>query len=108
MSRHAGSFTAGVLAGAVYLAGSFSFSPAAPAEPPNFAPNPNIGWYSYKREFIPPSSGPGPVQQDPSRPHVTNDEYRVTGRQPTQPLPWQSEYYQSRSGNLIVTVFPKA
>ena len=46
MSRQAGTFTAGVLAGAVYLAGSFSFSPAAQGEPPNFAPNPNVGWYS--------------------------------------------------------------
>jgi hypothetical protein len=42
MSRHGGSFTVGVLAGAVYLAGSFSFSPAAQAEPPNFAPNPMV------------------------------------------------------------------
>jgi hypothetical protein len=46
MSRHAGSFTADVLACAVYLAGSLGFSPAAQAEPPNFAPNPNVGWYS--------------------------------------------------------------
>ena len=46
MSRHAGRFTVGILAGAVYLAGSFSFSPAAQGEPPNFAPNPNVGWYS--------------------------------------------------------------
>ena len=75
MSKHAGSYTTGVLAGAVYLAGSFSFSAVARAESPNFAPNPNVGWYSYSRTFIAPASGPGPVQQDPSRPHVTNDEY---------------------------------
>ena len=116
MSRHAGRFTVGVLAGAVYLAGSFSFSSAAQAEPPNFARNPNVGWYSYSRTFIPPASGPGPVQQDPSRPHVTNDEYRVTGRQPTQPLadlnnpilqPWARDVIRKRNemvlaGKLVV------
>ena len=55
MCRHAKRFTVGVLAGAVYLAGGFSFSPAAQAEPPNFGPNPNVGWYSYNRTFIPVS-----------------------------------------------------
>jgi hypothetical protein len=116
MPRHAESFTVGVLAGAVYLAGSFGFSQTASAQAPNFAPNPNIGWYSFNREFIPPASGPGPVQQDPSRPHVTNDEYRVTGRQPTQPLadlnnpilqPWARDVIRKRNetvlaGKLIV------
>src|SRR5262245_12942654 len=47
MSGHAGSITAGVLASAVYLAGSLSFSAMAGDEPPNFAPNSNIGWYAY-------------------------------------------------------------
>ena len=52
MSKHAGSYTTGVLAGAVYLAGSFSFSAVARAESPNFAPNPNVGWYSYTQESV--------------------------------------------------------
>ena len=109
MSRHAGTFTLGVLASAVFLAGSLGFSPAQ-AEPPNFAANPNIGWYSYSRTFIPPASGPGPVQQDPSRPLVTNDEYRVTGRQPTQSLadlnnpilqPWAREVIRKRNEMVL-------
>src|SRR5215813_11887271 len=54
--------------------------------PPNFAPSADIGWYAYNRQFIPPASGAGPVRQDPARPYVTNDEFRVTGRQPTQQL----------------------
>src|SRR5438046_7581705 len=62
MSRHAGTFTVGVLAGVVYLAGSFSFS--AMAEPPNFAHNPSIGWYAYNRLFIPPASGAGPRSEE--------------------------------------------
>ena len=117
MSRHAGTFAVGLLAGAVYLAGSVGFSSLAQAEPPNFAPNPDIGWYSYNRLFIAPPSGPGPVQQDPTRPYVPNDEFRVTGRQPTQlvadlnnPIlqPWARDVIRKRNelvlaGKLVVS-----
>ena len=84
MSRHAGNFTTGVVAGAVCLAGSLSFSATAEGAPPDFAPNPSIGWYAYNRLFIPPASGAGPLVQDPAHPYVSNDEFRVTGRQPTE------------------------
>jgi hypothetical protein len=106
VSRHAGSFTAGVLAGAVYVAGSLSSSAVAQGIPPNFAPSADIGWYAYNRQFIPPASGPGPVRQDPARPYVTNDEFRVTGRQPTEQLadlntpilkPWAREVVRKRN-----------
>ena len=117
MSRSGGSFTGRVVAGAVYLAGSLSFSPMAQAEPPNFAPNRNVGWYAYNRLFIPPASGAGPVQQDPARPYVSNDEFRVTGRQPTERVadlgspilqPWARDVVRKRneavlSGRLIGT-----
>jgi hypothetical protein len=82
MSGHGGNFTAGALVGVVCLAGSFSAM--AQGTQANFAPDRNIGWYAYNRVFIAPASGAGPVLQDPSRPYVTNDEFRVTGRQPTQ------------------------
>src|SRR4030088_2122895 len=82
MFRHTGNFTQGVLAGTVYLAGSFSAT--AQGTPPDFAPNSSVGWYAYNRLFIPPASGPGPVVQDSALPYVSNDEFRVTGRQPTQ------------------------
>src|ERR1700720_2495199 len=84
MYRHAGKSAGGALASAVYMAGSLSFSALAQGTPPDFAPNASIGWYAYNRLFIPPASGPGPVVQDPARPYVSNDEFRVTGRQPTQ------------------------
>jgi hypothetical protein len=105
MSRHAGNLT-GVLAGAVYLAGSLSFSAMAQGTPPNFAPNASIGWYAYNRLFIAPASGPGPVLQDPARPYVSNDEFRVTGRQPTERvadlnspilLPWAKDVVRKRN-----------
>src|SRR6266699_1193524 len=108
----------GVLAGAVCLAGSLSFPAVAQrATPPNFAPNADIGWYAYNRQFIPPVSGPGPVQQDAERPFVSNDEFRVTGRQPTDQLadlnnpilmPWARDVVRKRNelvlaGKLVVS-----
>jgi len=104
MCRHAGSFTASVLASAVYLAAGFSAMAQGIA--PNFAPSADIGWYAYNRQFIAPASGPGPVRQDPARPYVTNDEFRVTGRQPTEQLadlsapilqPWAREVVRKRN-----------
>ena len=87
MSRRVGNFTGGALAGAVYLAVSLSVSAmAAGVSPPDLAPNPSVGWFAYAREFIPPASGAGPVRQDPAHPHVSNDDFRVTGRQPTFPV----------------------
>lgn len=117
MSRSGGNFTGRVVAGAVYLAGSLSFSAMAQAESPNFAPDRNVGWYAYNRLFIPPPSGAGPVQQDPAHPYVSNDEFRVTGRQPTERVadldspilqPWARDVVRKRneavlSGKLIGT-----
>ena len=111
MSRHAGNFTGGVLAGALYLAGSLSFpAMATGVSPPDFAPNPSVGWFAYSREFIPPASGAGPVRQDPAHPHVSNDEFRVTGRQPTVPMadpnspilqPWASDVVRKRNELIL-------
>jgi len=84
MSRHAGSFTAGVVAGTACLAVGLSVQAMAQGARPDFAPNPSIGWYAYNRLFIAPASGVGPLMQDPSRPYVSNDEFRVTGKQPTE------------------------
>jgi hypothetical protein len=117
MSGHGGSFRGSVVAGAVYLAGSLSFSAMAQDEPPNLAPNRDVGWYAYNRLFIPPATGAGPVQQDPAHPYVSNDEFRVTGRQPTDRVadlnttilqPWARDVVRKRneavlSGKLIGT-----
>ena len=106
MSRHAGNGRGVVLASAVYLAGNLSFSAIAEGAPPNFAPNPNVGWYAYGRIFIPPASGAGPLQQDRAHPYVSNDEFRVSGRQPTAQLaditnpilqPWARDVVRKRN-----------
>ena len=104
MSRHAGNVTRGTLA-AISLAASFGF-PATAQAAPNFASDANVGWYAYNRQFIAPSSGPGPVQQDPERPYISNDEFRVTGKQPTEQLadlnnpilqPWARDVVRKRN-----------
>ena len=83
--------------------------PAASAIPTGFAPNANVGWISVIAEYTQPPSGPGPVARDPTMPHVTNEEYRRTGRQPTIAVgdpnslilqPWAKE--QLRKHNEIV------
>jgi hypothetical protein len=116
MFPHAGYLT-GVLAGAMALAGSLSISAMAQGTPPDLAPDAGIGWYAYNRIFIPPASGPGPMQQDPAHPYVPNDEFRVSGRQPTQHLadltnpilqPWAREVVRKRNeevlaGKLVIT-----
>lgn len=67
---------------------------------PDFAPTASRGWYSYSREWMEPSSGPGPVIQDKAHPRVSNDDFRATGQQPTYPFadtrnpilqPWAAE-----------------
>jgi hypothetical protein len=77
---------AGLLAGAVFLALGSSAPAAGAASTPVFADNPSAGWFAYKRQFIQPASGPGPVVEDPKHPQVSNDEFRLTGKQPTFPV----------------------
>ena len=111
MSRHAGNFTGGVLASAVYLAGSLSFSAMAQGvSRPDFTPTPSAGWFAYTRTFIPPASGAGPVRQDPVHPHVSNDEFRATGKQPTQAMgdpdspilqPWARDVVRKRNELIL-------
>jgi hypothetical protein len=109
MRSYAGYF-AGVLAGAACLTGSLSLTAMAQGTPPNFAPDANVGWYAYNRLFIPPASGPGPLMQDPSRPYVSNDEFRVTGKQPTERvadlnspilLPWARDVVRKRNELIL-------
>jgi hypothetical protein len=109
-------FAGAVLAGVICLTCGLSSAMAWDTRP-DFAPNRSIGWYAYNRIFIPPAQGAGPMQQDPSRPYVSNDEFRVSGRQPTQHLadlsnpilqPWTRDVIRKRneavlSGKLIGT-----
>jgi hypothetical protein len=111
MSRHAAIVTARVLAGAVCLAGGLSFPAMAQSLPrPDFAPTSSVGWFAYSRNWIAPASGAGPVRVHPAHPHVSNDEYRLTGRQPTfavgdpdSPIlqPWAREAVRKRNELIL-------
>jgi hypothetical protein len=105
MFRCACQFT-GVFVSVVCLAGNLSHLAKAQSTPPDFAVNASVGWYAYNRQFIPPLSGAGPVQQDRARPYVSNDEFRVTGKQPTEQLadlnnpilqPWARDLVRKRN-----------
>jgi len=98
-------FSAMIVFGVAIASGAM----AQPASP-NFAKNSSQAWYAYNRVFIPPASGPGPVMQDPAHPYVTNDEYRVTGRQPTQRIadlsapilqPWAREVIAKKNAIAV-------
>jgi hypothetical protein len=111
MSGQSRLFTRSVVVGAALFAGvSVSALAQSAASPPNFAPSADIGWYNYGRQYMPPLSGPGPVQQDPERPYVTNDEFRVSGRQPTEQLadlsspilqPWARQVIAKRNALVL-------
>ena len=110
MPRHAGELTRGILAGAMCLAATMSLAQTAVGAPPDFAPNPSAAWFSYSREFMPPPSGPGPVAALPGHRHVSNDEFRLTGKQatfalgdPDSPIlkPWAAEKVRQRNAILL-------
>lgn len=109
MSEYAGQFARGVVASSILLAGSFSAT-AQTQSSPDFAPNASVGWFSLSRDWIPPASGAGPVGLLPGHPHVSNDEFRITGKQPTQAmgdpdspilLPWAREAVRKRNEVIL-------
>ena len=109
MSRSAASLTR-VLSLGLGFCGTFVLPAMAQNAVPNFAPDANVGWYAYNRQFIAPASGPGPVLQDPKHPYVSNDEFRVTGRQPTEQMadinspilqPWAREIIRKRNDIVL-------
>ncbi|HMI95366.1 MAG TPA: hypothetical protein VK479_02565 [Micropepsaceae bacterium] len=70
------------------------FGPSSAAEIsaiPNFAPDSRTGWIAGDpkginptgQDFLPPESGPGPVDNDPAHPHVDDGAARRDGKQPT-------------------------
>ncbi|HYM19079.1 MAG TPA: hypothetical protein VEU06_10985 [Micropepsaceae bacterium] len=79
--------------------------------PPDFAPNANVGWIRIGgAEFKPPLSGAGPVMSDPAHPTITNDDLRLTGRQPTFPVAdlsnpvlqdWTREKLEKRNEEIL-------
>ena len=86
---------------------------------PNFAPNGNVGWIASGKgfgvDFVQPTSGPGPVTNDPAYPYLTNAEAARTGRQPTyrvadlsNPIlkPWVVEEMRKANAEVIAGKIP--
>ena len=69
MVRRNGSFSSGLLV--VLLCARAAFA-ADVTHRPAFSPSANVGWIAYGAgTFLPPpEGGPGPVQNEPSRPHI--------------------------------------
>ena len=114
MSKNRRPFTASLLIGSIAAAASLSGSLAADRAAPQFTPSPSAGWFAYAREWIAPKTGPGPVMQHPDYPRVSNDDYRVTGKQPTLPLadttnpilqPWARDVL-IKQNNLVLSGKP--
>ena len=81
----------------------FAAQPTVP--PPNFAADDLTSWLPVGDDYLPPTSGPGPITFDPAHPYVPN----FTGRQPTyrvadltNPIlqPWAAD--QMRKANEAV------
>jgi hypothetical protein len=95
------------LAGLVWVGAAFG---ASIAPPPEFSPNPAVGWVAIQGGFKPPLSGAGPVRDDPSHPTVTNDDFRISGKEPTFPVadlsnpilqPWVQEVLRKRNEKVL-------
>jgi hypothetical protein len=94
-------------------AGATALRPADGAETglrPDFAPNNSVGWIAFGGQFIPPPSGAGPIADDPAHPRVTNEDFRLRGKQPTFPVadltnpilqPWVREELKKRNDRIL-------
>jgi hypothetical protein len=83
---------------------------AGAASPPDFAPNPSVGWVSAGVRLIPPPSGPGPVGVAPGRRQSSNNEVRASGAQAVFAIgdlnapilqPWAREQMRQRNERVL-------
>ena len=67
-------------------------APRQNASIPNFAPSSDVGWIAVGQGFLPPSSGPGPVKEDPA--HIVKpgqSSFRVADLSNPILQPWARE-----------------
>ena len=83
---------------------------AGAAAPPLFSPHASAGWVAILGGLKPPRSGPGPVKDDPAHPTIDNNQFRLTGKQPTLPVadlrnpilqPWVREALRKRNERVL-------
>jgi len=111
-----GVIVSGILAGVLWSSAALWPALGAQGAPiPNFAPDSVTGWVKTpgSDEFIPPESGPGPVQDDPARPYVSNghpgDGGRLDGQETVKiadisnPIlqPWAAEQMRKANDEVL-------
>jgi len=83
---------------------------AEATSPPDFAPNPSVGWAATPGPFIPPPSGPGPVPALDLRHASPNAGFFERGTQPTFEMgdpdapilqPWAKEQVRARNEAIL-------
>jgi hypothetical protein len=83
---------------------------AQSVSPPDFAPNPAVGWIATPGSFLPPASGPGPVPTLDLRHGSANAGFLERGTQPifemgdpAAPilLPWAREQVRARNDTIM-------
>ena len=107
MSKSAASV--GITLGALVFASSTAAA-AATASPPDFAPNPSVGWAASPGPFLPPPSGPGPVPALDVRHASSNAGFFERGAQPIFEMgnpdapilqPWAKEQVRMRNEAIL-------
>ena len=92
------------------LCASAASAQAPGTPPPDFSPNASVGWIAVSGSFISPPSGAGPVKDDPAHPRVTNEDFRLFGKQPTFPVadlsnpilqPWVRDELKTRNDRIL-------
>src|SRR5579864_9425652 len=83
---------------------------AATGSPPDFAPNPSVGWAASPGPFLPPPSGPGPVPALDGRHASSNSGFFERGAQPIFEMgnpdapilqPWAKEQVRMRNEAIL-------
>ena len=79
--------------------------------PPDFAPNPSVGWVAAGARYLPPpGGGPGPVSPARGRPLSANNEVRAVGAQALFAIgdldapilqPWAREQMRQRNERIL-------
>jgi hypothetical protein len=99
------SFSGGIVCALTLVTGA-----AFAALPPDFAPNPAVGWSAKPGQFFPPPSGPGPVPDLRGGRGSSNAAFFTRGEQPAFSMgnpdapilkPWASEAIRKRNQDIM-------
>ena len=99
-----------IIAGCMLICAGGAGSASAAGSPPEFAPNPSVGWVASGARYLPPDSGSGPVGPAPGQRLSSNNELRATGAQPlfaigdqNAPIlqPWARDRVRQRNERVL-------